>query len=194
MRLWLLAFLFAPAYAQFSETPVTDPGQVPSGTYRLDAGHGKITWAVLHHGLSTYIGQFTGVAATLRLNAANPSASVLEVNVDTGSVGSFNQMLDDRLKGGDWLDTADYPSAHYVSTSVTQTAPEAATIEGNLTLHGVTKPVEIKVKFNGYAPGRGTIGFDGLATITRSEFGVSGELPGVSDEVKLIIEGEFEAR
>jgi len=195
MRILWLSLLagLLPALAQFV-TANPDPTQVPSGTYQLDAGHGKITWMVMHHGLSTYIGQFSGVSATLKLDSANPAASTLDVTVDTNSIGTFNDALDDRLKSDQWFDTADYPTAHYVSTTVTRTGPRTATINGNLTLHGVTKPVAIAVTFNGFAamPDRTVAGFDGQAVVKRTEFGMTTEFPGVSDDVKLLIEGEFE--
>jgi len=182
-----------PVFGQFV-TANPDPAQVPSGTYQLDAGHGKITWLVMHHGLSTYVGQFSGVSATLKLDSANPAASTLDVTVDTNSVGTFNDRLDDRLKSDQWFDTAEFPTAHYVSTSVTRTGPRTATITGNLTLHGITKPVTIDVTFNGVAvmPDRTIAGFDGQAIVKRTEFGMTTEFPGVSDDVKLLIEGEFD--
>ena len=190
----LLLASTTPAFAQFDVTPITDPAQVPSGTYRLDAGHGKITWLVMHHGLSTYVGQFSSVAATLTLDSANPAKSTLDVTVDTNSLGTLNDRLDDRLKSDQWFDTAIYPTAHYVSTLVTRTGARTAIITGNLTLHGVTKPVSINVTFNGVAamPGRTVAGFDGEADVKRTEFGMTTEFPGVSDDVRLLIEGEFE--
>src|SRR5690554_5642264 len=74
------------------------PSQVQSGSYVLDASHGKITWSVDHMGFSTYVGQFSDVSATLDLDVANPSASRLVANVKTDSVGSFNEALDGHLK------------------------------------------------------------------------------------------------
>ena len=83
-------------------------------------------------------------------------------------------------------------AAKFVSTKVTVNGQDAK-IEGNLTLNGVTKPVTIEVEFNqaGAAMGAYKAGFDGEATIKRSDFGINYALPAVSDEVKLHIEGEF---
>jgi polyisoprenoid-binding protein YceI len=106
---------------------------------------------------------------------------------------------DDRLKAhlqtDDFFDTANHPTATFVSRSVTVAEDDAneATVVGDLTLRGVTRPVTIEVEFNqaGTAMGVYKAGFDGEATIKRSEFGINYALPAVSDEVKLHIEGEF---
>lgn len=93
------------------------------------------------------------------------------------------------------VNTANHPTATFVSRSVTvdPSDPNEATVVGDLTLRGVTKPVTIEVEFNaaGSVMGAYKAGFDGEATIKRSDFGINYALPAVSDEVKLHIEGEF---
>ena len=99
------------------------------------------------------------------------------------------------LQTADFFDTANHPTATFVSRSVTVDSDDAneATVVGDLTLRGVTKPVTIEVEFNQAGPSRSSYraGFDGEATIKRSEFGVNFAIPAVSDEVELHIEGEF---
>lgn len=174
---------------------IRTPAQVRSGSYVLDAAHGKITWSVDHMGFSTYVGQFTGVDAALDLNVANPSASRLVANVKTDSVGSFNQALDDHLKTADFLDTANHPTARFQATSIRMTDADSAEIIGNLTLRGVTRPIVMTADFNqaGVNPvdQKYTVGFDGEATIKRSDFGISYGLPLLGDEVTLHMEAEF---
>lgn len=178
-----------------ADSLIRTPAQVQSGSYVLDAAHGKITWSVDHMGFSTYVGQFTGVDATLKLDVANPSASRLVANVKTDSVGSFNQALDDHLKTADFLDTANHPTARFQATRIRMTDEDSAEITGNLTLRGITRPIVMTADFNqaGVNPvdQQYTVGFDGEATIKRSDFGISYGLPLLGDEVKLHMEAEF---
>lgn len=172
------------------------PAEVQAGAYALDAGHGKITWSVNHLGFSQYYGQFVNVAAELTLNAADPSASTLTATIPLADVASNSDGLDRHLKTADFFDVANHPTATFVSRSVTVDAndPTVASVVGDLTLRGVTKPVTIRVKFNQAGPSMGNTykaGFDGEATIRRSEFGMTYGLPAIGDEVKLHIEGEF---
>ena len=171
------------------------PAEVTAGTYDLDSGHGKITWSVNHLGFSTYTGQFVNVKAELKLDVANPSASTLTATVPLTDVAPNDDALKGHLQTADFFDTANHPTATFVSRSVTVDPSDAgaATVVGDLTLRGVTKPVTIAVRFNqaGTAMGAYKAGFDGETVIKRSEFGISYALPAVSDEVKLHIEGEF---
>lgn len=172
-----------------------NPAEVRAGAYELDSGHGKITWSVDHLGFSKYVGQFVNVKAELTLDPANPSASTLTATIPLTDVAPNDDALKRHLQTADFFDTANHPTATFVSRSVTVNAddPNEATVVGDLTLRGVTKPVTIEVEFNqaGTAMGAYKAGFDGEATIKRSDFGISYALPAVSDEVALHIEGEF---
>lgn len=172
------------------------PAEVRAGTYRLDPEHGKITWSVSHLGFSTYVGQFVNVAATLTLDPANPSASTLEATVPLTEVDSNSDGLDQHLQTDDFFDTANHPTATFRATSIAVDAddPTEADVTGDLTLRGVTRPVVMEVEFNQAGPSSGAyrLGFDGEATIRRSEFGIDFGIPmGLSDEVELHMEGEF---
>ena len=172
-----------------------NPAEVTAGNYDLDSGHGKITWSVSHLGFSTYTGQFVNVQAELNIDPANPSAGTLTATIPLTDVASNSDGLDRHLQTADFFDTANHPVATFVSRSITVDAedPTEATVVGDLTLRGVTKPVTIEVEFNGAGTVMGAYkaGFDGEATIKRSDFGINYALPAVSDEVKLHIEGEF---
>ncbi len=172
-----------------------NPTEVRAGDYALDSSHGKITWSVNHLGFSTYYGQFVNVQAQLTLDPANPSASTLTATIPLTDVAPNDDRLKAHLQTADFFDTANHPTATFVSRSVTVDAddPTEATVVGDLTLRGVTRPVTIEVEFNqaGTAMGAYKAGFDGEATIKRSEFGINYALPAISDEVELHIEGEF---
>ncbi len=174
-----------------------NPAEVQAGTYKLDPSHGKITWSVSHLGFSTYQGQFINVAADLTVDPANPSAATLTATVPLADVAPNSDGLKAHLQTPDFFDTAQFPTATFVATSVVVDADDAteADVTGNLTLRGVTKPVTLEVKFNQAGPSMGgtyRLGFDGETTIKRSEYGISFGLPmGLGDEVELHIEGEF---
>ena len=172
------------------------PAEVQAGAYALDSDHGKITWSVDHLGFSTYKGQFVNVDADLVLDPANPSAATLTAAIPLTEVDSNSDGLDAHLQTADFFDTANHPVATYVSRSVTVDPDDAtrATVVGDLTLRGVTRPVTMEVKFNQAGPSMGGVyraGFDGYATIRRSDFGIDYALPVLGDEVDLHIEGEF---
>lgn len=172
------------------------PAEVRAGTYALDAAHGKITWSVNHLGFSTYYGQFVNVQAELKLDPANPSASTLTATIPLTDVDSNSDGLDTHLQTPDFFDTANHPTATFVSRSITIDSddPTEADVLGDLTIRGITRPVTMEVEFNQAGPSMGNtykVGFDGEATIKRSEFGINYALPAVSDEVKLHLEGEF---
>jgi|TARA_R110002124_G_scaffold81484_2_gene214725 polyisoprenoid-binding protein YceI len=190
-----LALLTAGGVVARTQTTVV-PAEVQAGVYALDSSHGKITWSVKHLGFSTYYGQFVNVEATLNLDPANPSASSLTATIPLTDVDPNSDGLKAHLQTADFFDTANHPVATFVSRSVTVDADDAseATVVGDLTLRGVTRPVTMEVEFNQAGPSMGgayRVGFDGEATIKRSEFGVDYAVPAVSDEVELHIEGEF---
>jgi polyisoprenoid-binding protein YceI len=172
-----------------------NPAEVRAGDYALDSSHGKITWSVDHLGFSTYYGQFINVQAQLTLDPANPANSTLTATIPLTDVAPNDDRLKAHLQTADFFDTANHPTATFVSRTITVDAddPTEATVVGDLTLRGVTRPVTIEVEFNqaGTAMGAYKAGFDGEATIKRSEFGINYALPAVSDEVELHIEGEF---
>lgn len=173
----------------------SDPAQVQAGDYRIDPGHSKITWSVDHFGFSTYVGQFSKVEGTLSLDPKAVTASKLDVTVDANSVGTLNPALDAHLKAADFLDTAKFPTATFKATAIKLTGQRTADITGDLTLHGVTRPVTVAATFNqaGVNPVDKTysLGFAGKAKIKRTDFGVSAYAPALGDEVTLELEAEL---
>ncbi len=180
--------------AQTAATRV--PAEVQAGTYKLDAGHGKITWKVNHLGFSTYIGQFINVSADLTLDPSNPANSTLTATVPLADVAPNDDGLKAHLQTPDFFNTAEFPTATFVAKSIVvdREDPTEADVIGDLTLHGVTRSVTLEVEFNQAGPSMGNtykVGFDGETTIRRSDFGISYGLPAIGDEVELHIEGEF---
>ncbi len=183
--------------AQTSTAPITSvPAQVQSGDYRFEPSHSKVTWSVNHFGYSTYTGQFPRVEGTLKLDSNDIARSVVDVTINTASVGTLDTALDNHLKTADFLDVETFPTATFKSTSVKRTGDRTADITGELTLHGVTRPVTVQATFNQAGPNPMskiyTLGFDAKATIKRSDFGIKTYVPAIGDEVTLVIEAELQ--
>jgi len=189
------ALIFSPAVGLAQSSP--NPAEVKAGTFAADPGHTKITWSVNHFGFSTYVGQFSQVAGTLKLDPKTLDATALDATVQTASLGTFNPALDTHVKSADFLDVAKFPTATFKATGVKATGDRTADIAGDLTLHGVTRPVVIQATFNrgGANPVDKAyrLGFSGKTVIKRSDFGIKTYVPAIGDEVTLQIEAEFKA-
>lgn len=181
-----------------------DPSRVTAGTYAADPAHSLIGWEVNHFGFNDYYGIFGDVAGTLVLDPANPGAAKVDVTIPVASVTTASKGLTEHLlrpgKDGaapDFFGPAPAP-ARFVSNAVTVDPKDAmkATITGNLTLNGVTKPVTFEAEFTGAGNNpfnkKPTVGFEAETEIKRSDFGVNYGIPFVSDEVELDISVAFE--
>jgi polyisoprenoid-binding protein YceI len=176
--------------------PSKDPAAVPAGAYTLEPTHTRIVWRVSHMGLSEWFGDFSTPTGTATFDPRNPSADAVNITISTASVTTTNATLDGELKSADWFDVAAYPTIHFKSTKVASTGPGSADVTGDLTLHGVTKPVTLKVKF--YGSGLNvmdkhfTVGFQASTEIKRSDFGVTKYVPLIGDDVNIVISAPFE--
>jgi polyisoprenoid-binding protein YceI len=189
--------VLAPAFAQVP-TADTNPAAAHAGSYSVEPGHTRVLFSINHMGFTTYYGNFTGVSGTLKLDPKKPAASSVEVSIPTASVSTTNTVLDGELKAADWFDAAKYPAITFKSTKITPTGHGGAKITGDLTMHGVTKPVVLTAKFNagGVNPldHNYTVGFDATTTLKRSAFGVAKYVPLVGDEVTVTISAAFEQK
>lgn len=194
-----LALVVSVSLAGGARAQVThDPAKVDAGSYTIDPGHTQIIWGVSHLGFTTYYGQFANVSGSLVLAPESPAASKLDVTFPTASVMTTSPKLDAQLRSEDWFDAAQYPQVRFVSTQVKPTGPGSADIEGELTLHGVTKPVTLKAVFVGagrnQVSGDYNVGFQATGGLNRSEFGIEKYLPIIGDRVELTISGAFEKK
>lgn len=190
-----LAGLAAAQQLVASPARTASPSAQP-GHYKLETSHARVLFSVSHAGLSTWYGDFPGATGTLDLDPANLESSRLAVQVPTAGVDSNNGVLDAELRGDKWFDAARFPTITFVSRRIVRTGPIRANIIGDLTMHGVTKPVILQARFNkaGINPFAKTytVGFEVSGTIKRSDFGVSEDVPLVGDEVNLLISAPFE--
>ncbi|MDO6413415.1 YceI family protein [Sphingomonas sp. BIUV-7] len=198
MRLMLTALslaLAAPLIAQMPTTPpgAPDPARAVSGSYTVDTPHTQLLFTVNHLGFTEYTGEFTNPTGTLTLDTKSPAASKVEITFPIDQVRTTVAALDTHLKSADFFDAAKFPEGKFVSTKVVAKG-QTATITGDLTLKGVTKPVVLQARFFGAGTDmrskKAYIGFAATTVIKRSEWGIT-YAPTVSDEVKLTINAGF---
>ncbi|WDS37004.1 YceI family protein [Pseudoxanthomonas sp.] len=163
-------------------------------TYQLDPTHTDVLFTWNHNGFSFPTGRAAIGTGTLVFDDANPKASHVEVTLPLAQVETHVPKLNDVLKSEKLFDVAKYPEASFRSTAVKATGKGKYEITGDLSLHGVTRPVVLDATLNkiGEHPSRKvpTVGFNATATIKRSEFGIESFLPNIADEVKLHITSE----
>jgi polyisoprenoid-binding protein YceI len=197
------AALAAPVVAQQMVLPKEAPGKpdpklAKSGTYKVDPPHTQALFTVSHLGWTNYTGQFTNGTGTLVLDAKTPAKSKVDISFPIDKLRTTVGELDTNLIGATYFDAAKFPTAHFVSTRIVPTGPATATMTGDLTIKGVTKPVIFKVRYIGAGPEfwgdkKEAIGFAATATIKRGDFAMGMDVPLVSDNVDLVINAGFEA-
>jgi polyisoprenoid-binding protein YceI len=157
------------------------------GKYKIDPGHSAVLFQSKHFGFSKLYGLFNDVTGTVVLKE-DPSKSSVDLEVAAKSLFSGHKKRDKDLKGPDFLNVKQFPKMTFESTSVKKTS-DGFLVEGKLSLHGKTKPVEVTMEHvgSGKFPMDGSYrtGFHGSFTIKRSEFGMDYMMEGIPDEVTL---------
>jgi len=166
-----------------------------TSTWVPDKAHSDVNFSVLHMSLSNVHGRFGGIGGAIQWNEADITKSSVNITIDATSVDTGESARDAELKGSSFFDVDKFPAATFVSTGVSKSAG-GLTVNGNLTLHGVTRPVTLQVEGpNGPVPGmdhKQHAGFSATTTISRKDFGIGSGFPVaiVGDEVKLSIDLE----
>ncbi|MDD3266772.1 MAG: YceI family protein [Burkholderiales bacterium] len=162
-------------------------------TYTLDPTHSSVEYHYNHIGFSNPSGKWLA-NGSLQLDDKKLANSSANITIQIESIVTGIPILDEHLKGADFFDIAQYPTATFVSSKVTKIKGKTFDLVGNLTLHGVTKPVTLHVTENAHKVNPisklDTVGYSATATIKRSDFGLAAYVPAVSDEVRLNIELE----
>ena len=188
------AVVARPALAQVS----IDPGAAPSGAYKMETAHSQLLFSIVHLGLTDYYGRFDRLSGALKFDSSAPEKSAVTVSVDTASVDTPSTELNNELIGPGVFNAAQFPSATFKSTSISRTGPSSGKITGNLTLHGVTRPVTLDATFAGGETnpisGVYALGFKATGTIKCTDFGITGMRwePMVGNDVTLVIEAMFD--
>jgi polyisoprenoid-binding protein YceI len=187
MKVLAFAGLLATAFAT----------QAAPVTYQLDPTHTMVLFSWNHFGFSNPTADLGIGKGTLVFDAADPAKSSVDVTMPLAKLDTHVSALDEHLKKPDFFDAAKYPVVTFKSTKVEALGGDHFKVTGNLTVHGVTKPVVLDATLNksGQHPMLKVpaIGFDATATIKRSDFGVGAYVPAVSDEIQIRITTEAHA-
>jgi polyisoprenoid-binding protein YceI len=189
------------ALAAFALAAIPFAATAAPETYTIDPLHSSVLFAIDHLGLSTVHGRFDKFVGKFSLDRAAKKGDV-DLAIDTASVdtndndkGSRQRSRDEHLRSADFFNAAEFPKMTYKSNNVVFAGDNPTTVEGNLTLLGVTKPVTLKIDRFKCNPATATskerCGGDGSGKVKRSDFGMSRGIPQIGDEMVLTV--SFEA-
>jgi len=199
----LLAAVLAVAPARMSEAiaaPIAPViADIPAGDYVLDKAHSHITFRISHLYVSSYAAHFTRFDARLHLDPVHPDRASIATTIDPNSLvlDTAPAGFRDLLLGPVLLDVKKFPAIAFQSTGVTMAAPDTARVMGNLSAHGVTRPVALTVTFTGgtrAAPPerRARVAFTVKGKFKRSAFGLGyGSRLIAGDTVQVEIDAQF---
>lgn len=169
--------------------------------WQIDNAHSEIGFKVRHMMISNVRGQFQSFRGSVDLDEANPVNSAVEVEIDAASISTNQADRDAHLRSPDFLNAEEFPTITFKSTRVEQTGANEAKLHGDLTIHGVTKPVTLDVEYHGQHPSplgpMISAGFSAETTINRKDWGLSWNVPIetggvlVGEEIKIGIELEL---
>ncbi len=181
-----LLLLTAMSFGAFAQT-----------TWKNDKMHSKLTFTVTHLAVSDVDGLFKNFDATITSSKPDFSDAVFELSADVASINTDVEMRDNDLKGENWFDAQKYPKITFKSTSITKNGTNKYVLKGNLTMHGVTKPVTMDLVHRGTITNpmskKQDAGFKLTGTLKRTDFSIGSKTPSaiVSDEVEVKADGEF---
>jgi polyisoprenoid-binding protein YceI len=167
-----------------------------AGTWAIDPVHSSVTFSVRHLMVSKVRGNFDVFSGAIVVAEDGTPSVTAEIGVD--SVNTRNEQRDAHLKAADFFDAQQYPSATFVSTGVRADGDDYV-LDGDFTLKGVTKPIQLRLEFNGVNPGMGhgeVAGFDASVVLNRKDFGIDIDMPletggaVVGDKVTITLEIE----
>lgn len=166
-------------------------------TWQNDDFHSQIQFTVTHLGISDISGTFNDFDVNVTSSKPDFSDAQFELTAKTASINTRVEPRDNHLKSADFFDVEKYPTLNFKSTGIKPAGKNKYKLSGNLTLHGVTKPVTMDLIYKGTVENpmskKATAGFQVSGTIKRSDFGIGGKFPApmISDEVRIKADGEF---
>ena len=170
-------------------------------TWNLDPVHSVAEFKVKHMMISNVKGQFTGISGVLTLDESDAANSSVEASIDATSINTRDAQRDGHLKSADFFDVEKFPTLGFKSTSVARTGDDELAVTGDLTIHGVTRPVVFKVEGPSAAGkdpwGNTRVGLSAVTKINRKDFGLGWnavlEAGGVlvGEEVTLTLDVQF---
>lgn len=184
--LFALSLIGALAFGQTASAAVE--------TYEIDNVHSSVGFSIRHNLVAKVQGSFTQFKGTLRVDRDHLESSTVEATIQAASLSTANEKRDNHLRSPDFFDVATYPTLSFKSKSWKHTGGDNYDVAGDLTIHGVTKEVVLKVTSLGFGPGAkpgsSISGWEATTTINRRDFGVNGPAMlgrTVGDEVQITI-------
>jgi polyisoprenoid-binding protein YceI len=163
--------------------------------YAFDPLHTEVRFCWNHLGVSRQCAHFTRFEGELLYDEAEPEKSQLKVTFKTDSIETLVPIFNEHMKGDKLFDAAKYPEATFKSTKFERMGEKTGKVTGDLTVHGVTKPVilDVTLNFSGIQPmsKKQTLGIGAATNVKRTDFGISAAAPFVSDEVSIEIQTEM---
>lgn len=166
-------------------------------SWTLDKSHSKLNFSVSHLLISDVDGSFKNINSKITASKTDFSDAVIELTADVNSINTDDENRDKHLKSADFFDAAQYNTLTFKSKSFKNVGGKKYKLAGDLTMHGVTKPVVLDVVYNGSAvhpySKKTVAGFKITGSLKRSDFGIGGSTPTavVGDEVALVANAEF---
>ena len=177
---------------------VTAPVLLPTGTWEIDPSHSSVEFTVRHLMVSKVKGRFTSFSGTVTV-PENPLESVVRASVDVSSIHTGDPQRDAHLRTADFFEAETYPTMDFESIAIRPTE-DGYVLAGKLSLHGVTRDIELDLEFNGTGPGIDgghRAGFTATGEINRRDYGITIDMPlanggaVVGDKVKVALEIEL---
>ncbi|TWU55878.1 YceI family protein [Rubripirellula reticaptiva] len=180
------------AIAMLAITALTVTRPASAADYVLDDQHTSVVFAANHFGYSYTYGMFGKYKGDFSIDMENPATGKFQFSIDAASIDTKSEKRDEHLRGPDFFNAKQFPEISFQSTSIVADGKKLS-ITGNLTMHGVEKPIVLPLTYLGAGKGpygKERIGFAGSFKVNRSDFGIKAFVPNVSDEISLIISFE----
>ncbi len=175
-----------------------EPSAVQAEHYTIDPVHSTVVFRIKHLGVSYFYGRFNRMAGQFTFDEKNPSRCSIEVQIKADSVDTHDESRDNHIRSEQFLHVEKFPVIKFKSRKITRSGDRKYKVEGDFTLHGVTRPLTLEVEHvgSGKDPWGGyRTGFDMSFTIKRTDFGMDFLLNGLGDEIRIFlgIEGKRDA-
>lgn len=159
-------------------------------SYLVNPLHTTSFFKINHMGISNFYGRFNDISGTIVFDQVNPSNSSFQIKIKANSVDTHNGDRDKHLRGPDFFNSRRYPWITFNSNSVNKTDDHTYAVRGELSMHGVTKPMTVNIEHTGQGKDiRGTqcIGFETTFSVKRSEFGITYMADGLGENVQMTV-------
>jgi polyisoprenoid-binding protein YceI len=200
-KICIASFIVAAPIALLAANSASVPQAAPAATatsaapnarvWKVDDVHSMAMFRVHHMGAGMFWGRFDDVSGSVTTTGSGPDAIAFDITIDPASVSSGNDKLNGHLKSPDFFSVKEFPSMTFKSTSSKRGADGMWDVTGDLTMHGVTKPITAKVEVTGMSKGRGgdVAGFEASFVVDRSQFGMNYgvEKGAIGKDVRVIV-------